>query len=121
MLLSLEPEWEAMFESNSYGFRPGYSTADCKWAVTRQIQGGPKYFLDAKIERCFDNIQYEYLLNTTKMYINQIRAWLKAGILESNAKEYGDDLYAQGTPQGGGDFVTTIKQRCTIRDGDISA
>jgi RNA-directed DNA polymerase len=35
MLLALEPEWEAVFEPNSYGFRPGYSTADCKWAITR--------------------------------------------------------------------------------------
>jgi len=30
MLLALEPEWEAVFEPNSYGFRPGYSTSDCK-------------------------------------------------------------------------------------------
>lgn len=30
MLMALEPEWEACFEPNSYGFRPGYSTADCK-------------------------------------------------------------------------------------------
>jgi RNA-directed DNA polymerase len=36
------------------------------------------------------------------MYTNQIRAWLKAGILKTNAKEDEFDLYAtQGTPQGG--------------------
>jgi RNA-directed DNA polymerase len=27
----LEPEWEARFETNSYGFRPSYSTSDAKW------------------------------------------------------------------------------------------
>jgi len=30
MKLALEPEWESQFEPNSYGFRPGYSAADCK-------------------------------------------------------------------------------------------
>jgi RNA-directed DNA polymerase len=101
--MALEPEWEACFEPNSYGFRPGYSTADCKWAVTRQIQGAPKYFLDADIEGCFDNIQHEYLLrklNTTNMYRNQIRAWLKAGILDHTEKEAGPPNET-GTPQGG--------------------
>lgn len=30
MKLALEPEWEAKFETNSYGFRPGYSAMDAK-------------------------------------------------------------------------------------------
>lgn len=30
MKMALEPEWEAKFEPNSYGFRPGYSIADAK-------------------------------------------------------------------------------------------
>jgi RNA-directed DNA polymerase len=54
MKFALEPEWEARFETNSYGFRPGYSLADAKWCIARQLQGGPKYFLDADIEQCFD-------------------------------------------------------------------
>jgi RNA-directed DNA polymerase len=76
----LEPEWEARFEINSYGFRPCYSTSDAKWCVARQLQGGPKYFLDADIERCFDNIDHQYLLkklNTSRMFENQITSWLK--------------------------------------------
>ena len=40
MKLALEPEWEARFETNSYGFRPGYSVADAKWCIARQLQGG---------------------------------------------------------------------------------
>lgn len=28
--MALEPEWESRFETNSYGFRPGYSTSDAK-------------------------------------------------------------------------------------------
>lgn len=103
MKLALEPEWESQFEPNSYGFRPGYSTADCKWAITRQIQGAPKYFLDADIEGCFDNIKHEHLLkklNTTKMYTEQIRSWLKAGILDYTSTEK-VIINESGTPQGG--------------------
>jgi RNA-directed DNA polymerase len=29
----LEPEWKARFETNSYGFRPGYNTFDIKWCI----------------------------------------------------------------------------------------
>jgi hypothetical protein len=35
--LALEPEWEALFESNSYGFRPGRS---CHDAIEKQIPVG---------------------------------------------------------------------------------
>jgi RNA-directed DNA polymerase len=37
MKFALEPEWEARFETNSYGFRPGYSVADAKWCIARQF------------------------------------------------------------------------------------
>jgi RNA-directed DNA polymerase len=53
--------------------------------LTRQIQGAPKYFLGTDVKDCFDNISHEYLLNklnTIKMFENQIRCWLKAGILD---------------------------------------
>ena len=109
--LALEPEWEAKFDPNSFGFRPGYSQADAKWIVTRQIQGAPKYFLDADIKSCFDNISHDYLLkklNTTKMFENQIKSWLKAGVIDftfSNGTEISETR--AGTPQGGC-FITII-------------
>lgn len=90
MKLVLEPEWEARFEVNSYGFRPGYSAADAKWCIARQLQGGPKFFLDADIEKCFDRIDHEFLLNqfnTIKPFHNQIKSWLKAGIMHTTLEE----------------------------------
>ena len=77
MKLALEPEWEAVFEDNVYGFRPGYSVSDAKRALTRQLQGATKYFLDADIKGCFDNIDHESLLtklNTIPMFEKQIKA-----------------------------------------------
>lgn len=101
--MALEPEWESRFEENSYGFRPGYSTSDAKWVIARQLQGGPKYFLDADIKGCFDNISHKYLLeklNISKMFKLQIEAWLKAGIM-ADSEEDSYEINEAGTPQGG--------------------
>jgi RNA-directed DNA polymerase len=51
---ALEPEWEARFEPNSYGFRPGRSCQDASDAIFASIAGQAKYVLDADIAQCFD-------------------------------------------------------------------
>jgi RNA-directed DNA polymerase len=53
--LALEPEWEAKFEPNSYGFRPGRSAHDAVEAIFKSIKHVPKYVLDADIAKCFDS------------------------------------------------------------------
>jgi RNA-directed DNA polymerase len=53
--LALEPEWEAKFEKNSYGFRPGRSCHDAIKAIRTQIQYKAKYVLDADRAKCFDH------------------------------------------------------------------
>jgi RNA-directed DNA polymerase len=52
--LALEPEWEAKFEPNSYGFRPGRSCHDAIGAIFLGLHAKAKYVLDADIEKCFD-------------------------------------------------------------------
>jgi retron-type reverse transcriptase len=47
--LAQEPEWEARFEPNSYGFRPGRSTHDAIETIFNAIRYQPKYVLDADI------------------------------------------------------------------------
>jgi RNA-directed DNA polymerase len=98
--LALEPEWEAKFEPNSYGFRPGRSTHDAIEAIFNAICLKPKYVLDADIEKCFDRISHDALLvklNAIQPTMRLVRAWLKAGIVD------GDELIfpEAGTPQGG--------------------
>ena len=50
--MALEPEWEAKFEPNSYGFRPGRSCHDAREAIFNAIRSKPKYVLDADIKGC---------------------------------------------------------------------
>jgi RNA-directed DNA polymerase len=98
--LALEPEWEAVLEPNSYGFRPGRSTHDAIEAIFNFIRLQPKYVLDADIEKCFDRISHEgwlAKLHASQPVMRWIRNWLKAGILED-----GKTLFPEaGTPQGG--------------------
>ncbi len=98
--LALEPEWEARFEPNSYGFRPGRSCHDAVEAIFNSTRKKPKYVLDADISKCFDRIDQEALLrklNTFPTIRRQVRAWLKAGVMD------GKQLFptSEGTPQGG--------------------
>ena len=60
--LALEPEWEARFEPNSYGFRPGRSAHDAIEAIFNNICHQAKYVLDADIAACFDKISHQALL-----------------------------------------------------------
>jgi len=98
--LALEPEWEARFESNSYGFRPGRSCHDAVAAIFLAIRYKAKYVLDADIAKCFDRIDQRKLLhklNTFPTMRRQIKSWLKAGVMD------GLELSptSEGTPQGG--------------------
>ncbi len=98
--LALEPEWEAQFEPNSYGFRPGRSTHDAVEAIFNYTRLKPKYVLDADIEQCFDRIDHTALLaklGAIPAITRLVRGWLKAGLLE------GGVIFPSeaGTPQGG--------------------
>ena len=97
---ALEPEWEARFEQNSYGFRPGRSCHDAMSSIFNAIRYKSKFILDADISKCFDRIDHKKLLekiNTFPKTRRQIRAWLKAGVFDQ-----GKTIFPQeGTPQGG--------------------
>ncbi|MCG5059190.1 MAG: group II intron reverse transcriptase/maturase [Limnoraphis sp. WC205] len=98
--LTMEPEWEARFEPNSYGFRPGRSTHDAIEAIFTTIKQKAKFVLDADISKCFDKINHEKLLTKLQTYPKlrrQIKAWLKSGVMDDKTLFPTDE----GTPQGG--------------------
>jgi RNA-directed DNA polymerase len=98
--MALEPEWEAKFEENSYGFRPGRSCHDAMVAIHIAINHKSKFVLDADIAGCFDNINHDKLLkklNTSSNFRRQIKAWLKASVMDNLVLSPTES----GTPQGG--------------------
>jgi RNA-directed DNA polymerase len=98
--LVIDPEWEAKFEPNSYGFRPGRSAHDAIEAIHTAICQKTKYVLDADIAKCFDRINHQKLLaklNTFPLFARVIKQWLTSGVLDEG-KLFPTN---EGTPQGG--------------------
>jgi len=105
--LALEPEWEAVFEPNSYGFRPGRSVQDAAVAVkyglgAQGVQGQARrarcrWVLDADIKSFFDEIDHDAILSRIPVFHRVIAGWLKAGVFTGEAYSPTDT----GTPQGG--------------------
>jgi RNA-directed DNA polymerase len=98
--LALEPEWEARFEPNSYGFRPGRSCHDAISMIRNVVRLKPRYVLDADIAKCFDRINHGALLEKLSTFPSLRRAvkgWLESGIMDDG------ELFptTRGTPQGG--------------------
>lgn len=111
--IALEPEWEALFEGDSYGFRPGRACHDAIEAAfgalsnKRQKSEYRKMVLKVDIEKCFDRINHELLLkklDSHPIIQAQVKAWLKAGILKGSAQKRSLETLIKnemGTPQGG--------------------
>ncbi|MCL2931544.1 MAG: group II intron reverse transcriptase/maturase [Trichodesmium sp. MAG_R03] len=97
--LGMEPEWEALFEPNSYGFRPGRSAHDALQAIYVSINHQPKYVLDADISKCFDRINHDVLMRKLgkSPYRKVVKQWLKSGVFDN--KKFSQTV--EGTPQGG--------------------
>lgn len=103
---ALEPEWEAVFEPNSYGFRPARCTQDAIEAIFASLRNkSNKWIFDADIRKCFDRINHNALLKKLATFPEmetQIKAWLEAQIMEGYANAPKDIKPTMiGTPQGG--------------------
>ncbi len=99
---ALEPEWEARLDPKQYGFRPGRGCHDAIEMIHKAV--APKnakrdWVLDADLKSAFDKIDHNFLLEKIGTFParEQIRAWLKAGVVDKGRYSPTDE----GTPQGG--------------------
>ena len=99
---ALEPEWEARLDPKQYGFRPGRGCHDAIEMIHRALaarNAKREWVLDADLTSAFDRIDHNFLLDRIGTFParEQIRGWLKAGVVDRGR-------YAPtegGTPQGG--------------------
>jgi RNA-directed DNA polymerase len=100
--LALEPDWVAVLEPHTFGFRTGRGVHDAIGAIFNRIHYKAKYVLDADLLKCFDQISHPALLtklNTFATIHRQIEAWLKSGVvIDGNFSS--TDAGDAGTPQG---------------------
>jgi RNA-directed DNA polymerase len=99
---ALEPEWEARFESRSYGFRPGRGCQDAMQAIFVTARGAScrrQWALDADLAAAFDRIDHSRLLDQLGTFParGMIAAWLTAGLMDRGRFAPTE----RGSPQGG--------------------
>jgi RNA-directed DNA polymerase len=99
---ALEPEWEARFESKSYGFRPGRGCHDAIEAIFQAAKGKTttrRWVLDADLTAAFDRIDHDHVLRQLGGFPARglVAQWLKAGVVDQGTFAPTDE----GSPQGG--------------------
>jgi len=98
----IEPIFENVFVSHSYGFRPRRGCKDALREVERLLRAGYTHVVDADIKAYFDNIPHGPLMDDIGSYIADgrvlelIGSFLKQDILENMALWTPE----KGTPQG---------------------
>ena len=103
LLQVLQPLLDPSFSDSSFGFRPGRSAHDAVRTAQRYIQDGRHIVVDVDLERFFDRVNHDVLMDRLakriddKRVLRLTRRYLNAGILKHGvtlARE-------EGTPQGG--------------------
>lgn len=100
----LEAKVEPNFSDLSHGFRPNRG---CHTALhhVKLHWGGTRWFIEADIKGCFDNIDHDTLMEILsqevkdKRFLELIKRFLKAGVLDALSGTV-TRTYS-GTPQGG--------------------
>jgi group II intron reverse transcriptase/maturase len=95
--------YEPVFSESSYGFRPGRSAHQAIEQASKYIQEGKEWVVDIDLEKFFDKINHDRLMQRLskgigdKRLLRLIKAYLKAGMMDDGLIEQ----RVAGTPQGG--------------------
>src|ERR1700686_4420353 len=109
--LVLEPVFEADFDPEAYGYRPGRSAIDAVRRVHGHLKAGYTDVVDADLSKYFDTIPHDELLQCVARRISDkhvlalIKMWLKTPVEERTGtggkRLTGGKGSKRGTPQGG--------------------
>ena len=101
--VELEKTVEPLFNSSSFGYRPGKSAHDAVEQCAKNCWER-WYVVDLDIKGFFDNIDHEQMMSILRKHTSQrhillyCERWLKASIYKQNGEL---QTRSKGTPQGG--------------------
>ena len=100
---SLEPVLEPVFDTDSYGYRPGRSAHDAV-AITRQRCWRYDWVVEFDIRGLFDNIDHNLLMKALRHHCNEawillyVQRWVESPLQQPDSRL---ESRHKGTPQGG--------------------
>lgn len=103
LLQVLQPQIDPSFSEHSHGFRPNRRATDAVLKAQQYVQGGKRVVVDVDLEKFFDRVNHDILMQRLKRHITDerslrlIRAYLDAGIMDGGVVLE----RMEGTPQGG--------------------
>lgn len=98
--MALEPQWEFIFESTSYGFRP---KRGCHDALVRiflaLVMNKKQWVFEGDFKGCFDNLNHDYILEQVKEFPGAvvIEKWLKSGYVNKGVFHKTESGSGQGS------------------------
>jgi RNA-directed DNA polymerase len=103
MLQILQPLFDPTFSEHSHGFRPLRNAHGAIREAQKHIQSGKRWVVDLDLEKFFDRVNHDVLMNRLAIRIEDkriltiIRRYLESGMMENGVVVE----RWEGTPQGG--------------------
>ena len=99
----LTPVFDPHFSEDSYGFRPNRSAHQAVRKVEKDIREGYRYAVDIDLEKFFDTVDHDVLMNRVarrvrdKGLLRLLGKYLRAGVVVNGRL----NRTVRGVPQGG--------------------
>jgi group II intron reverse transcriptase/maturase len=100
----LEPIFEPLFSTNSYGFRPNRDQWQAIRAAQSIVQSGKEHIVDIDLEKFFDRVQHDRLIQRLseqvddKRVLRLIGTTLRSGIMKDGIVSATEEGTVQGSP-----------------------